>query len=493
LFLGDDLQAENVPRSDVSLSGLWWVGGLTGLTYLGGCLFYLNGAESHSRTAKEIFAWVTVLSLLPLFWKGYKMVNQAPDEWSAAPVVGFAALFCIIVFLTIPYHSTDVFGYINRGWQQAHYGQNPYIVRLADVPGWQEDPMFREHWLYNPNPYGFLFSLLARFIAVAGGGNWWLTLGLFKLVNAVAYAFTGWLVWSGAKLLGHSRPLNALYLFLWNPLILVHHIANGHNDIIVGCLLALSIYLAIKEVYVWIIPVLAAATLIKYGPVLLIPLAAVFIYKKKGLKPVILGSLISAVLAAAASYPYLKDWQSIRIEDIRDNATLIDNSLHSFIIHIFENIARLFPNLAQFHDIVNTAIATTLRAGIVVFFIIILTKIIKNASLESFIEKSVLVMFALICVASTKFNAWYLGMLLAPALMLAEKYWLRRLTVLLTGSQLLSITFFKQAYMLNYFAMMLIPQWLICWSVRRQKETSQEPAVGPQDFSPPLRQSPTGS
>ncbi len=48
-------------------------------------------------------------------------------------------------------------------------------------------------------------------------------------------------------------------------------------------------------------------------------------------------------------------------------------------------------------------------------------------------------------------------MLLPPALFLPERHWLRRLTLLVTTAQTLSLTFFKQAYILNYFAMILVP------------------------------------
>lgn len=247
----------------------------------------------------------------------------------------------------------------------------------------------------------------------------------------------------------------------------MHHIANGHNDILVGCLIASSFYLAIKEKYVWIIPLLAAATLMKYGPALLIPLAIVYVAKKKGWKTVALGCLLGVLLSALSSAPYLKDWEQLKIEDIRDNATLIDNSLHSFLIHIFGSFTLLFPALAQFHMLVNTVIKTALRGGLLLFFIAVLFKMLKNSSTSTLIRNSVLVMFVLICVASSKFNAWYLGMLLPPALFLKEEHWLRRLIVLITCAELLSLTFFKQAYMLNYF-MILVPTWLIIKRVRRE-------------------------
>lgn len=461
--------------------GLPVVGALTALVYLLALVFYFRGPDSRTRTAKELFAWLCVLALLPLFHMGYVRVRDSGASASVRAVVLFGALFCLVAVFVFPFHSTDVFGYINRGWQQVHYGQNPYVYTTAEIPGWQQDPMIWEHWIYNPNPYGFLFTLLTRVLCRLGGGNWALTLLLFKLVNAAAYAFSAWLIWKGARLLGQDRPAVALYAFLWNPLVLMHHIANGHNDILVGCLVALALYLAVRGAELWIIPVLVAATFLKYAPALLIPPALVFIFKSKGWKTVVAGCALGALVAVLVSLPYIQDWRQFRLEDIRDNASLIDNSLHSLLIHIYENLSKLVPTLAQFHDAVNAAIKDAIRLGFVLFLLVVYVRVPKNFSARRLIEKSVLILFVLICVASSKFNAWYIGMFLPAALLIEEGHWLRRLVVLVSCAELLSITFFKQAYMLNYFAMILLPAWIVFRQVRRESEREEEIVVEPPD------------
>ena len=451
--------------------GLVLTGALTAAVYLATFLFYVRGFQVYSRRAREVFIWLAVLPLLYLFRRGYRTVRDSGGERHTRAVVWFAALFCVTCALVYPFHSTDVFGYINRGWQQVHYHMNPYVYTIAEVPGWREDPMIWEHWIYNPNPYGFLFTLLARLLCWLGGGNWWATLLLFKLVNAAAYAFTGWLVWSGAKHLGHERPTLALYSFLWNPLVLLHHIANGHNDVLIGCLLALSVYLAVRGAHLWVLPVLAAATMLKYAPVLVVPAALLYVFRKRGWKTALAGCLLAALVVAASAAPYLADWRQLRLEDIRDNATLIDNSLHSFLIHVFENVARLVGPLAQFHGAVNAWIKAVLRGGFLVFLAVVYWRFWRRASAGKFVELSALVLLVLMCVVSSKFNAWYMGMLLPPALFLPERHWLRRLTLLITCAQTLSLTFFKQAYILNYFAMILVPALLVFRQVRREHST----------------------
>jgi alpha-1,6-mannosyltransferase len=443
-------------------------GALTAAVYLLTALFYLKGPKVHSRAAREIFAWFFCIALLFLFWKGYQQIKRV-DKPNLRIIVGFAALFCLLAFLVVPFHSTDVFGYINRGWQQVHYGLNPYIRPLAEIPNWQQDPMLTEHWLYNPNPYGFLFTLVARLLAYLGNGNWWLTLALFKTLNVAAYASTGAIIWSATKRLPNVKPANALYLFLWNPLILMHHIANGHNDILTGLMVLLAVYFAITERYLWIVPALVCATLLKFGPIVLIPPALIFVIKNKGWRVAALSCLIGLALFGAISFPYLRDWNELRLADMQGNATLIDNSLHSLLIHIFENIARVFSGLAPFHAIVDTVIKNVLRGGLIIFLLYQWLKIPRNYTAKALATKSLLILFVLICVASSKFNAWYLGMILPLALLMEDDYWLRRLVVLISCTELLSLTFFKQAYMLNYFAMIVIPAWLVYRQERRRK------------------------
>ena len=96
----------------------------------------------------------------------------------------------------------------------------------------------------------------------------------------------------------------------------MHCIANGHNDILTGFLISVAIYLAIIKRWFWIIPTLAAASLLKYAPGLLIPVAFVFVVKNRGWKTAILSLLAGILLVAVISFPFLRDWKMLRLEDI---------------------------------------------------------------------------------------------------------------------------------------------------------------------------------
>jgi hypothetical protein len=438
--------------------------------YFAGLVFYWNGPEARSRTAREVFSWVTVIALIPLLWRGWQIVNLSHSEPSIVRLlIIFAAVFCLIALFTTPYHSTDVFGYVNRGWQQLHYGQDPYVHTVSEISNRAGDPMLREHWIYNPSPYGFLFTGISYVACWLGQGNWWVTLLIIKFVNVLAYACTGVLVWLGTKALGREHAEGPLYLFLWNPIILVHNLANGHNDLIVGMLVLMSFYLALRRVYFWIIPFVVMGVLIKYAPIVMLPFAVGLVWRKVGSLRAAGSCLFAVVLAALASLPYIGDWRSFRLEDIRDNAVLIDNSLHSFLIHFYELVSKFVPQMDIFHDAASSAIAIALRVATLLTMMWLLLRFLKNVDETRFVKYSALCLFLLIFVGSSKLNGWYVGMLLGPVLLLDREYWLRRLMLLFSATQLGSITFLKQAYILNYIVMMLVPQWYV-WRERRRSE-----------------------
>ena len=68
-----------------------------------------------------------------------------------------------------------------------------------------------------------------------------------------------------------------------------------------------------------------------------------------------------------------------------------------------------------------------------------------------------MIQFALICIASPKYYAWYLGMFYPLALWLPEGDRLRRVILAVTSAQLLSLTFVAQAHFLNVVLMLVVP------------------------------------
>src|SRR5439155_1709181 len=185
-------------------------------------LVFRTPALASNPTLCGLFRCLLVPGMLAAYLWGYRALHALPDaSGQRRAIVGFAAAFCVVALLIVPFDDIDLCCYINIGWEQAHYGLNPYTCPLAEVPGWEHDPMFRPYWQFTPSAYGVLFTAIARLVCRAGHGDWWLTLQLFRAVNVVAFGLTGWVVWSCCRRLGRPHPERALYLLLWNPLLVM--------------------------------------------------------------------------------------------------------------------------------------------------------------------------------------------------------------------------------------------------------------------------------
>src|SRR5215831_12535859 len=260
--------------------------GLTTLgLYIVLAVFFWTAWNFKQNILDEVVLILVTAALVVLYFRGMKFARRAPTS----TVVLFAVAVGFVGFVTPPFDSTDVFFYMATGWQQAHYNSNPYVSVLRNVEGAAEDPMIqnswmarnRNPWLDIPLPYGFLFALLARGIAWFGRGNFWITLWLFSSLNLVVHAGIAFCLWKAGNLLPGKNGKTILYLYTWNPFVVLEYLADLHNDIIVAFLIVLAAYLVLRQRPLWSLPLLVAAGLIKYVSFVLVPFALIFVIHKK--------------------------------------------------------------------------------------------------------------------------------------------------------------------------------------------------------------------
>ena len=423
-------------------------------------VFYHTPALAANRVASELFAWLLAGGMLVAYVRGDIALQSCADLNGKAPVVrGFAAMFGLLSLLIPPFHSVDVSCYINRGWQQVHYGLNPYVHRVLDIPNWQLDPMFRPHWAEARSPYGFLFEELAWLICRLGGGHWTTTLLGFKVASLAVYTLTGWIVWLGCRRMGLPRPERQLYLVLWNPLIIVHSLINAHNDLWMGMLTAVAVYMAVTGTWLWTIPALVAAALIKYASAALLPFTVLFVGRHSGWRKTCAGMCLCISVIALSAWPYLhNDWRSFFTGQGTAN-TVVQNSLAGMALFPFEMAVRQRPSLQDSWEDVAKGITLTFGVAFLLFYASLFWKRLRGGpyNREVYLYDCVLVPFVLVCLASSKYYAWYLGMFFPMALWLPEGDRLRRVVLVVTCANLLSVTFVAQAHFLNTLLMLVIP------------------------------------
>jgi hypothetical protein len=105
-----------------------------------------------SRILLDLLEVGAIAGLAWLFYRGFRLLNASPalpdsDEKRLTRLIlrhGAAAVGLLV--LVIPFHSSDLYGYLNRGFQQSALHTNPYTTPIADIPHWKQYPFLQDHW-----------------------------------------------------------------------------------------------------------------------------------------------------------------------------------------------------------------------------------------------------------------------------------------------------------------------------------------------------------
>ncbi|MDR3617041.1 MAG: hypothetical protein P4L53_26025 [Candidatus Obscuribacterales bacterium] len=418
-----------------------------------------------SRNLSNIVLLPGFAILLFAYWRGYRIV-------ASSNVVGFKELSlfalatAVCAFAIPPFYSTDLYSYINGGWQQARYGVNPYTLMTVGTPGYGIDPMFTPFWALNPFPYGFLFALIAKLVCLLGAGNLTLTLQLFKVLMLLAYFCLGAVIYFGAKALPGMRPTVSFYLFMWSPIVLLHTVSNGHNDILMTLPVLTAFYCLWCNLFLPVIPLLLSGVLIKYLWLFSIPFFMVYIAHKSSLAKMFASSGIGLVWAALISLPFIFDLPKFQWLEIQKNLSVNANSLPALIDHLHYPIAKLFfhkqaPNWLDY--LLNYIAASVEACAAVLFFFLWLFLLQKLFRQKSTVTPITLLRYCLllallaVCIVSGKFYPWYIIMFFPMSLWLPERDELRKLAITLSCTQLFAVTLIGHDHVNNFLLLTLVP------------------------------------
>ncbi len=410
----------------------------------------------------QAFLWPAVGVLIWLFLQTYVLVSQGHTE-SLSWLVGCAALFALIAMLVRPFDSRDLYNYVNVGWRQYGYGLNPYTSVSADIAGWQHDPMFLPYWAYTPNPYSFLFATIAHWACALSGGSLARALLVFKSINVLAWAGTAALIGASAQAGGVRRVELALFAFLWNPLIVLTQLVDGHNDILMAFFVMLAMYAALSERYLLVIPALTAAVLIKYVAVVMLPFAVVLIARRRGLGAALASLALGMLLLVVIAAPYLPYQGAFSLGFQGATLAARSNSLESVIFYTYEGLARVLTPLRDSVPLVSIAIkaaawAVALSLLSVQGLMFVLT---PELSAKRFIRVALFSAMVVVFVGSSKFYCWYVAMFYPVALLLEEGEWMRELMIAISVAQLFGLTALEGAHVISVLVMTAAPMLLV--------------------------------
>lgn len=191
--------------------------------------------------------------------------TRFPSAWAIAPPI----LFAVLLTVTMPLNSRDLFHYIMEGRILSQYGGNPLVTAPSAFPN---DPLIQfSNWKNYPSPYGPLWVLLAAAVTFVARNSLLASVVLFKLVSLVGYLATAAFIWR-ARRAGRATALAPTVLWLWHPLVLLELIGNGHNDSLMLAFLAGAFYCQVTGRPRAALLAVTVAALVKYTALPFLPL-----------------------------------------------------------------------------------------------------------------------------------------------------------------------------------------------------------------------------
>jgi hypothetical protein len=212
-----------------------------------------------STVLSVLVVYVGLTLLLAAWWRIGALVRRSNGpSWRelAVTAVWWAAPFALVT----PLFSGDVYSYLAQGAMTV-VGIDAYSMGPA-VMGGPLDANVPPIWQFTPAPYGPVFLDLAGAVTRVTGDHTWPGVVGMRILAVVG---VGMLVWSVPRLARFCgvEPSAAMWLSVLNPLVVLHLVADAHNDALMLGLMTVGLVLALERHPVLGSGLIALAALIK--------------------------------------------------------------------------------------------------------------------------------------------------------------------------------------------------------------------------------------
>jgi len=221
-------------------------------------------------------------------------------EVLARRVGGRAVLTTAVVWMAPllfapPLFTRDIFSYLAQGGLPLA-GFDPYEVGPEAMPGIFADNV-HYFWQDTPAPYGPLFILIAKAVAWVTGDQIILGVVLMRLALLPGLLLFVWALPELTRRLG-GRVAVALWVAVANPVMVVHMVGGGHNDLLVVGFLATGALAALRGRHALGIALATLAMAVKASAVIALPfLVLVWAARLSGSQRVRIAKAIGAGVA----------------------------------------------------------------------------------------------------------------------------------------------------------------------------------------------------
>lgn len=364
--------------------------------------------------AVYVAAIAAAFALYGLALRVARRLGSAPGAAWGVVALGMAAAGALIA--TYPFAATDVFLYVARGRVLGVHGYNPFVVPPVAFPMDGYVP-FANQWMTVVSPYGPLWEWLAAPLARLGDGSLLRSLLAFK--GAALAAYIGCIVLVAAILRRRDpgRLVWGLVAFAWNPLVLVEAHANGHNDLVMVLFVLLAVWLWESGRYAWVIPALVLGALVKYVPLMLVPMAALLmgnrLSRSAWLRALLAGAIISLGLVLVVFGPL---WPGLRHWGVLGQMRRAHFSAGTWLILLLRRVS----SSAMAFRVAEWTTRLLFAAG---YGVVLAWSLVRPRSLAATFHD---LLYLWLAVGSMAFGYWYITWLVPLAALIPGRVDLRR-------------------------------------------------------------------
>lgn len=264
-------------------------------------------------------------------------------ELSVGRVIAVALLLHLLALAMPVFLSRDVYSYAFYGRMVERYGANPYTEIPASFASDPAYPFVSVDWIDSPSVYGPGFTAISAGVSGVAATPERQAFS-FKLLAAIASISTLFLAVAAARRIAPERVSFAAALIGWNPVIVFHGVAGGHNDALLGLVLAGGVLAILARKELLATGLLALGTLVKVsGAVpLVMAIAAAVVARGRSARLRVAG--LHAGVAAAVAAPFVIPF--LQAEDPTLGALELASrqgwlAPSRFVLQAFRGLARL--------------------------------------------------------------------------------------------------------------------------------------------------------
>jgi hypothetical protein len=186
------------------------------------------------------------LLLFLFMWYGYTVFLVMKQKIHAKTIWQMILCMTGILVFAYPAFSYDLFNHMFTAKTILLYGKNPYAVTPLQFAGFESWLTFMR-WTHVVSIYSPLWIGLTLIPYIFGFGYFLLILWNFKLLIALFYLMTAYVIGKILQDEKNNLALLGVVLFAFNPLVIIESLVSAHNDIVMMAFGVFALYLLRKK------------------------------------------------------------------------------------------------------------------------------------------------------------------------------------------------------------------------------------------------------